>query len=395
MLVTRILGDCPGCAGKQQFGNVSVLGNRILRGCMNCNYEETILLPEIRKKILYLDQFFFSNAFKKGDQRFVTAARRIQKLSALQLLAIPFSSVHEDETHQWRGYGDKNKEDLMEFIKATSRGREFKPSYNVEKTQIVSAFQAYLKDSSSTFELQPRHAIPSDIHEWDDYFRIDVGHYLNDIESMRDMKRKSVELLVDAFPAWQKSTLTFEQEVAHELDGAARKYLHSYATYAVRIATGDFSAVLDSPTMALVVETLLHCLPEGASPEELLRRIATFFLSEHFSEIPYQWLSARIYASLKDMVKRGAYAKRDAAQKKLAGFFQDVKHVSIYAPYCDAFVMDKSMAAVVADRRISLEGRYGVKIFSLSNWDEFLAWLNALEAQMSREHLTGYEAAYL
>src|SRR3990170_6581054 len=99
MLVTHILGDCPGCGGKNRFGNVSVLGDHVLRGCMSCRYSTTVWLPEIRKKIIYLDQFFFSHAFRGSEQRFVDAARLIRHLSDLQLLVVPFSSIHEEETH--------------------------------------------------------------------------------------------------------------------------------------------------------------------------------------------------------------------------------------------------------------------------------------------------------
>ena len=56
--------------------------------------------------------------------------------------------------------------------------------------------------------------------------------------------------------------------------------------------------------------------------------------------------------------------------------------------------MDQAMAALVADPRIALEGRFGVKVFSLNNWDEFLAWLDGLEAGMSQEHRAGLAAAY-
>ena len=361
---------------------------------MSCRYRTTIWLPETRKKILYLDQFFFSSAFRDRDPRFIRTAQRIREISALQLLAVPFSSIHEDETHQWRGYDGKNKEDLMEFIKATSRGYEFEPSYEVEQTQIVRTFQAYLQGKSPAFELQQGDAVPSDIHEWDDYFRIDVGRYINDIELMRDLKRQGVEMLVDAFPGWRQSTNTFEQDVALELREAAKNYFEAYFKYAARIATGDYAALLDSPIMAMVVQTLLHCLPEDSAPEESLKKIGAFFQSEHFSEIPYQSLSVRVFATLKDMVKRGAYTNREGAVQRLGGFFQDMKHVSIYAPYCDAFVMDQAMAALVADPRIAIEGRYGVKVFSLNNWDEFLAWLDALECGMTQEHRAGLAAAY-
>lgn len=105
MLVTRILGDCPGCRGKNCFGNVSVRGNHVLRGCKICKYSTNVWLPEVRKNVIYLDQFFFSGAFRAGEKRFLDAAQRIKHLSSLQLLVAPFSSIHEDETHQWREYG--------------------------------------------------------------------------------------------------------------------------------------------------------------------------------------------------------------------------------------------------------------------------------------------------
>jgi hypothetical protein len=361
---------------------------------MNCKYSTTVWLPKIRKNILYLDQFFFSSAFREGDARFVEAAQRIRHISALQLLVAPFSSIHEDETHQWRGYDGKNKENLMEFIKATSRGHEFEPVYDVEQTQIVRAFQAFLAGKSEVFALDERDAVDENIHEWDNYFRIDVGRYLGDIELIRDLKRQSVEGLVDLFPGWRKSTNNFDQDVALELQATAKGYIESYLQYAVRVAVGDYAALFDSPIMSMVVESLLRCLQDDVPPEEGLKQTGDFFKSHHFSEVPYQRLSARMFATLKDMVKRGAYADRDAAIKRLSGFFQDVKHVATYGPYCDAFVMDQVMASLVTDPHIGLEKRYGVKVFSLNNWDQFLDWLGMLEAGMSQEHRAGLAAAY-
>lgn len=101
-----------------------------------------------------------------------------------------------------------------------------------------------------------------------------------------------------------------------------------------------------------------------------------------------------MFATLKDMVKRGAYANREAARKRLSGVFDDINHISLYAPYCDAFVMDTPMAALVQQPTVGLEQRYGVKVFSLTNWDELLAWLDDLEANMSAEHKAGVVAAY-
>lgn len=394
MLVTRILGDCPGCGGKQCYGNVFIQNNKVLRGCTNCKFKLTIVLPEIRKKIIYLDQFFFSGAFRAGEHRFVEAAQQIRHVSDLQLLVAPFSSIHEEETHQWRGYGDKNKDDLMEFIKATSRGHEFKPAYEVQQTQIIKAFKAFIEGHPPEYSLEERDAVEGNVHKWDDYFRIDVGRYMGDIELIRELKGKSIESLVGMFDDWRQSTTTFEQDVTFELQAAGRAYLESYFQYVARLGQGDYSAVFDSPIISMVVQRMLLCLPEEMPIEESLKLVTNFFNSKHFAEIPYQLLSARMFAVLKDMVKRNSYANREQAIQRLSGFFHDVKHIATYAPYCDAFIMDQPMAALVADPRVGLEKGYGVKIFSLNTWDKLFSWLVTIEAEMTEDHKAGLSAAY-
>ena len=61
--------------------------------------------------------------------------------------------------------------------------------------------------------------------------------------------------------------------------------------------------------------------------------------------------ASTIYASLKAMVKEGAYTNAERAVKRLSGFYYDVKHIAIYAPYCDAFVVDQPMAELTNGRR--------------------------------------------
>ena len=176
MLVTRVLGDCPGCGEKDSFGNVSV-HEYVLRGCKHCNYQSMVWLPEIHKKVIYLDQFFFSGTMRGKDSRFKVATERIKRMSDLQLLVAPYSSVHEDETHQWRGYDGMTNDQLMEFIKATSRGSEFEKDYRVERTQVLKAWEAFLKGQPPEYVFEDRDAIQGTLNEWNNYFRIDVSGY--------------------------------------------------------------------------------------------------------------------------------------------------------------------------------------------------------------------------
>lgn len=393
MLVTRVLGDCPGCGAKDSFGNVSV-HEHVLRGCERCQYQSMVWLPEIRKKVIYLDQFFFSGALRGKDPRFKVAAERVKRMSRLQLLVAPYSSVHEDETHQWRGHGGMTKDQLMEFIKATSHGAEFEKDYNVERTQVLKAWEAFLKGQPPEYIFEDRDAIQGALDEWDDYFRIDVGGYMRNIELKRQLKEEAVDELVKILDQWQASTQTFDEAVALEIHDGARQYLNTYLTVLKRYANRDFTAAINSPIVSKVVEHMMHWLSKDQSLPERVQRCTEFFRSPHFAEVPYHWLSSHMFATMREMVKRGTFSNRDEARRRLSGVFEDIKHISLYAPYCDAIVIDKFMADLVGKPTINLQERYGVEVFSLSSWDALLNWLDGLEAAMSEEHKAGVAAAY-
>jgi len=353
-----------------------------------------VWLPEIRKKVIYLDQFFFSGALRGKDPRFKVAAERVKRMSHLQLLVAPYSSVHEDETHQWRGHEGMTKDQLMEFIKATSHGAEFEKDYSIERTQVLKSWEAFLKGQPPEYVFEDRDAIQGRLDEWDDYFRIDVGGYIRDIELRRRLKEDAVAELVKVLDQWQISTQTFDEAVSLEIHDAARQYLNTYLTMLKRHAHGDFSAAINSPIVAKVVEHMMHWLPEDQSLQERVQRCTEFFRSPYFSEVPYVWLSSHMFATMREMVKRGAFSNRNEARGRLSGMFEDIKHISLFSPYCDAIVIDKFMADLVSKPTINLQGRYGVEVFSLSNWDALLNWLDGLEAAMSEEHKAGVAAAY-
>lgn len=144
----------------------------------------------------------------------------------------------------------------------------------------------------------------------------------------------------------------------------------------------------------MVVHALLNHVPETIPFERHMKIVADFLLSEHFRQTPYHDLSARIYATLKAMVKEGAYKNMETAVNRLSGFFYDVKHVATYGPYCDAFVVDRAMAELLAKPTVAISERYGPSIFSLNNWNEMLTWLDRLEQGMSDEHKRAVVQAY-
>ena len=394
MIVSQIIGDCPNCSAERCFGNVLIRSNVIIRGCMNCNYKVRLSLPKIRKKILYLDQCFFSSAFRDSDKRFAELTRMIMRASSHQLLVAPFSSVHEDETHQWRGYKSKNAENLLGFIKKCSMGHEFKPSYEVDKSQIERAFLAFINEERDDFCLAEDDALDQDVHNWSGYFWVDISRYVGDVDYLRSLKQQSVEGLVNLFPSWRNSKSSYEEDFSAEIQAVAQGYMNSYLDYKRRINNGDFGAILDAPIMSRIVESLLGLAKSESTLQSRYNCIYEFFRSKYFAEIPFVSISANIHLTLKNIVKNGGYRDKASAIRRLRGYFFDVKHVSTYAPYCDAIFVDNAMAEIVTQDLVDLENSYSVKVFSLNNMKSMSDWINSLEEAMSTEHLRGLETAY-
>lgn len=393
-IVHRVVGDCPGCGGKACFGNVSVSGTTLTRGCGRCRFLSRIPLPAIRKKIVYLDQSLLSSAFKTQDDRAVRAVKRVSELASKQLLVAPHSNLHEDETHLWSGYGGRTPAELMKFIERTARGVEFKSTHEIEHTQAYKGFKAYRQGLPAVYAQEERDAISRDVHEWHNYYVVTVGGYFGDVNLLASGKREAVQKLVEVFDVWMNSKNTFEQDVAAETAAAGEAYLQEYFRYVGRLARGDYAALMDAPIASQCVERLLRLLPEQTEPRDALGEIARYFASRHFAELPCEWLSARIFAQLKAMVRGGAYANREKAVKDLSGIFFDVQHIATYAPYSDAIFVDNAMASLVSHPSVGLKRRFGTEVFSLNTLDGFMEWLDSVEAAMDETHKRTLEQVY-
>lgn len=381
-LVSHIIGDCPGCGRKDSYGNVNVSGNTLNRGCLSCRHWDRIPLPKLNKQILYLDQYFYSHAFRGGNANFVEAKKKIQKLAYDQLLVAPYSAVHEDETHLWT---PEQREPLWKFIKQTSSGHKFWPEYHIKEAQIHRAFAAFLENRPPEHRIERSDAVPKDVNSWDDYLWIDVGSFKPDTERLRSGKQASVNSLLDLFPGWAAKDSTFELDVKEELKGGADSYLKLYVAYVKRIANGDFMAMMDSTVDSQIVEKLMHYGSEHLPGPLRMQRIMAFFQSEHFANVPAERLSAEFFALLRNSVRNGAYVSREKALKRFKGFFFDVRFVSTYAPYCNAMVVDTVMHRWATDPMIDLPRRFGTMFFSRANWQEFDHYLDALGRQKTPE----------
>lgn len=396
-LVTRITGACPKC-GKHSFGNVSIGQQVLVRGCGNCPHLSYFPLPKIEKKILYLDQFFFSRAFRNqasnANEKFSVALERIESLASKQAIVTPLSAVHEDETYQWRGKDGMSSEDLMDFLKVTSKGVTFEKPYSIRRLQLLAAFGQYLKGDLSEAPIDNLHALPSDTNDWMDYLWIDAGGYWKDPTEVEQTKKDMSADLVSVISKWKHSQGSFLDQIEIEYEAAARNYFETYEGYLKTLMSGGDATVFQRPIDVGTIDHMLDLCPEELEIKERYKMVVSFFLSNYFREVPHEWISARIFALLREQVAQGAHKNPQKAGSRLRGIFDDIQFISTFAPYCDAIIVDGPMEAMLRDSRINLKERYGTLVFCERNWAEFEAWLEVIEKGISEEHLSALKVAY-
>jgi hypothetical protein len=164
--------------------------------------------------------------------------------------------------------------------------------------------------------------------------------------------------------------------------------------FSLRSITGRAAARLDSSISAEIVGTLVFIAKElKVDP----KKISEVFASQHYRQMPSQQLSARLYAAFKQRLRRKADAMpttEDKRETKYSGLMFDIKHVSTYAPYCDAYFADKWMAHLMEDSRVSVEKTFGCKVFSSSSIQQLYQWLDDLKATMRQQHKIDLAWAY-
>ena len=100
--------DCPSCGRTDCLGILSVGGTMLTRRCKACRHSVHEPLPQLDKKVIYLDQFAFSELFKvKSGTRRTSAPSQefwertqnaLEQAVLLQQVVCPTSNIHFQET---------------------------------------------------------------------------------------------------------------------------------------------------------------------------------------------------------------------------------------------------------------------------------------------------------
>jgi hypothetical protein len=381
---------CAQCR-EHTFGFLSGGDHSIVWRCSRCQYRVDEPLAEVDKKVIYIDQFVFSELFKlkAGTRRedkltpfWTEVDTLLHRVVHLQQAILPHSNIHHAETvvSPW-------PRELREAYEAIGGDIRFEDTCDVQMREIAEFASAYVEQRDPNFTFDVDDILSGERNRWLPNMRVVVGVDYSRFAAGTRRRRDSVGTSVnELMENWRAQGLGFDEVLNIELNS----YHHSRidALKAWRESYERAEAAEDM--MAIINHSMSHICRELSILDRLFKRAGipesshdiarnSFWKWERNSEMPFGRILAYMFAALAGQVKAG---RKNGVSP---GFMNDVETVAAYAPFVDAMFIDKECATLLTQGRPGRELNFRARIFSHTNRDEFLDYLRGLEAQADEE----------
>lgn len=391
---------CPMCDLGETFGILSAGGDSVTRRCVKCRFSHSEKLPALDKRVIYLDQFAFSELFKlkSGNRRtdahtdfWVEADQLITRVLLLQQAIFPASEVHHSETivSAW-------PVELRHAYEAMGGDVRLEDTNIIQLRQVRAFADAYISGTPVALDFDIDSVIRGKRNAWLTDMRISLS---TDYSQFADATRASVAEtageIANLMAQWRRMGYGFDEVLEIELGSYQASRLEALAHFAKRhqeaVASGDFMAELNVGMSSIVKEMSLmrDVLSRAGVPVDRHdEEINGFWCWEGNRDQPFGRILAYMFAALAGQVKAGRI------KPPTPGFMNDVKVLGAYAPYVDAMFVDNECATLLSQGRPRDELTYRARIFSLNTKNDFLEYLKVLEASASGEVRRQAESIY-
>lgn len=386
---------CPECKKDDSFGVLNIHGNSYTRRCRECWVSKSYKLPELKKKIIYLDQFVISEMMKaindklgkkdKIDKFYFTLFEKLEELSKAQLIVCPDSTFHKNESLLSGYYAS-----LKQMYEHFSNGATFYDPATIRRFQITDCFRSFLDGKGYFFDKQHSGGIMErNINGWRDKFRISVDFKIKDeeIKSIRDSKLKVHESISGLFEEVKKQKdKKFRDWVKEEGLAWGRTMVNQYISSIMKQDPNTMSIdemLLMTMSEPSILFTSLIRYVNSDKYEEKFKKVSSFLVSEEILELPFNKLSSLIWACIEYSTAHGG-----RKNPPNMGMVNDIDMVSTLLPYCDVMFVDNDMFNILNHSELKSEiNKYGTKIFSKTNKKEFFKYLDDIKDNAGEEHI--------
>ncbi len=398
--------QCPKCEGGH-FGVLAVHHHHYIRRCKGCWHTENHSLPEIKKEVLYLDQFVISNMMKainprmrahrkgKVDPFYRTAFEKIDSLCKLQVVICPDSLMHSVESQVTPYYAE-----LKRMYEALSHGATFHDPDTVSLSQVYEHARWWIRGCPGKFcpDLSPRSILDEPINVWQNRIRVSVEFTIEEdwIESLRKSRQSTYEAISGLFAQWQKEPdKDFDYWYRQELGGFGAAILERYISYFVKFAQVQSGLVeptannIVPPAAVMVIHTLHEMFKEeGIIEDALWAKTHEYFRSPTHEVMPFTQIASLLWASI---ARKAAAGQRRPPTR---GTANDIDAISTLLPYCSAMFVDNECRSYLCEEPVRSRLAYDTKVFSPNTKAGFLDYLDTLRNEIPEHHLKLVEQVY-
>jgi hypothetical protein len=345
-------------------------------------------LPELHKKIIYLDQFVISEMMKsihtklgkteKVDPFWLRLFEKLERLSHLQLIVCPDSHFHQQESllYEYKA--------LRRMYEQLSHGTTFYDPGTIHRFQVQQWFRQWLGLKDDHGDIDAGDVIHGDPDAWQEKLivSVDFKHTDEEVATIKKTRDATHAGITEIFARWRnepkkKFTERFEEEGLAWGRVMMQKYIASIVKYGSdQTSMEDFAMSTMSDESVLITGLSMYLPHEPEKTEENLRKMSEFLQSKEMLEVPFNRVSALLWAAIADQ------AANDATRKPPnKGVVNDIDMISTLLPYCDATFIDRDMHGLLqyGPLKPELEKSYKTKIFSAANKKAFLEYLDGIE----------------
>jgi len=404
---------CPKC-GHETFGILLIRGNGFTRRCRDCRHSDEFRLPELRRKIIYLDQFAISNLMKlvtpsaKGHEKVKANAfwqelhDLLIQLRHLQLIVCPYSESHENESLIFE-FGDA----LKRMYEELGSGNSFKSFDSIKSQQIGELAHAWSEEREPEFDFDPSDVLERDPNGWNERFYITLGNNpfvkADELRRVRNEMHAIIARLFTNIWSVEKHDFPYWYDLERKgYQGWLRKAVIQSREERVKailayspgkeISLENLSATLPSFAEALCasLEHIMRFPRDGTerTREEASALEKSFGDANRIAEAPFVKLSSLMYAAI---AMRAASGQKEPPN---TGTTTDIDTVSHLMPYCDVMFIDNGCRSLFLDTPKNLRPADADKLFSPNTKAELLDRLRGIRDAISKEQLEAVREVY-
>jgi hypothetical protein len=376
--------DCWQCKEKGTFGVLSIGGDSVTKRCTICRYSHSEQLPKLDKKVIYLDQFAFSELHKfragtRRDDKWTSFWSEVDSLLnqavLLQQVVLPHSNIHHKET-----IVSPFPKGLMETQEAIGGDIDFISTDEIQLRQIEEYVRAYFDGGEPKIAFNVDDVLQGERNDWLPDMRITVGmdwsHFAPETREGRNNTHAEIAELVEG---WKRSGHGFDEVVERELgayfESRQQALLHALRRFEKGLAENDIWASLHMVHNFVTREMAIirrYATKAGVEEEGMTRATTAFWKWPKNREQPFGRILAYLFAALAAQFKGGR------TKLPSPGLLNDITAISAYVPYVDAMFIDNECAELLRHGRCLKDLDYKAATFSLNDADKFVAFIREI-----------------